>query len=122
MRTAHQQHQRLTLTRNGLPEAVLLSVDDLDGLETTLEVLADADSVANIAAALAERGHGDPGTDLRQAWEELHGARAGSLRTPTSTCRVHTEPFGGAGKHVRPRDSTMRKKFSKTLLAESDVS
>ena len=71
-RTAYQQHERFTLTRNGAPEAVLLSVDDLEGLEITLEVLADDDSVANIAEALAERAHGDPGTDLHQAWEELH--------------------------------------------------
>ncbi len=31
-RRVRQQHERITLTRNGQPEAVLLSVDDLEGL------------------------------------------------------------------------------------------
>ena len=37
------KHKRFTLARNGTPEAVLLSADDLEGLEPTLEMLADAD-------------------------------------------------------------------------------
>lgn len=41
-RRVHQQHERITLTRNGEPEAVLLSVYDLEGLEMTLEVLGNA--------------------------------------------------------------------------------
>ena len=32
-RRVRQQHERITLTRNGEPEAVLVSVDDLEGLE-----------------------------------------------------------------------------------------
>jgi len=32
-----QQHERIILTLNGEPEAVLLSVDDLEGLEMTEE-------------------------------------------------------------------------------------
>lgn len=43
-----QQHERITLTRNGEPEAVLLSVDDLEGLEMTLEILGDRATVARI--------------------------------------------------------------------------
>jgi antitoxin YefM len=39
-RRVRQQHERITLTRNGEPEAVLLSVDDLEGLEMTLKILA----------------------------------------------------------------------------------
>jgi antitoxin YefM len=53
-RMAYTQHERFTLTRNGNPEAVLLSVDDLEGLENTLEVLAHAESVTAIAESLAE--------------------------------------------------------------------
>jgi prevent-host-death family protein len=34
-RRVRQQHERIILTRNGEPEAVLLSVDDLEGLEMT---------------------------------------------------------------------------------------
>jgi antitoxin YefM len=65
------QHERFTLTRKGKPEAVLLSVDDLEGLETTLEVLADATSVAAIAESLAERASGAPVTDIDTFREEL---------------------------------------------------
>lgn len=63
-RVAHAQHERFTLTRNGTPEAVLLSVDDLEGLETTLEILADAESVAAIAESLSERDRGVPLTEV----------------------------------------------------------
>jgi prevent-host-death family protein len=45
-----QQHERITLTRNGEAEAVLLSVDDLEGMEMTLQILGDVDAVARISA------------------------------------------------------------------------
>jgi antitoxin YefM len=66
---AHAQHERFTLTRNGRAEAVLLSVDDLEGLELTLEILSDQDSVSAITEALAESaGEAVP---LEQVREEL---------------------------------------------------
>ena len=34
-------HERVTLTRNGRPAAVLISPDDLESLEETLSVLSD---------------------------------------------------------------------------------
>jgi len=52
------------LTRNGEPEAVLLSVDDLEGLEMTLEILGDTDAVARISESLAALGRGEPGADI----------------------------------------------------------
>lgn len=70
-RIAHAQHEWFTLTRNGTPEAVLLSVDDLEGLETTLETLADAASVAAIAESLAERGSGVHPTDAASIRQQL---------------------------------------------------
>lgn len=63
-RRVRTQHERITLTRNGEPEAVLLSVDDLEGLELTLEVLGDAEAVREIAAGLASLQAGEPGVDL----------------------------------------------------------
>jgi len=70
-RLAHSQHERFTLTRNGTPEAVLLSVDDLEGMEMTLEVLADQDSVAAIAEALSEIEQGDTGVEISEFRAEL---------------------------------------------------
>lgn len=70
-RLVHAEHQRFTLTRNGRPEAVLLSVDDLEGLELTLEVLADEDSVAAIRDGLAELDAGQPGVPLEEVRAEV---------------------------------------------------
>jgi antitoxin YefM len=70
-RLAHAEHERFTLTRNGRAEAVLLSVDDLDGLELTLEVLGDQESVAGIVQALAELEAGEPGVPVEQVRQEL---------------------------------------------------
>jgi antitoxin YefM len=70
-RRVRQQHERITLTRNGEPEAVLLSVDDLEGLEMTLEVLGDMNAVARISESLAALGHGEPGADIATARQDL---------------------------------------------------
>jgi prevent-host-death family protein len=63
-RRVRQQHERITLTRNGQAEAVLLSVDDLEGMEMTLEILGDSHSVARISESLAALGRGEPGVDV----------------------------------------------------------
>jgi antitoxin YefM len=76
-RIAHDQHERFTLTRNGTPEAVLLSIDDLEGLELTLDVLSDAASVVAITESLGEMARGVRGTDVR----DLRDARG---RRPTA--------------------------------------
>jgi prevent-host-death family protein len=44
VRRVRQQHKRIILTRNGEAEAVLISVDDLDGLEMTLQILGEGES------------------------------------------------------------------------------
>ena len=70
-RRVRLQHERITLTRNGEAEAVLLSVDDLDGLEMTLEILADNDAVARISESLAALGRGEAGADLATVQQDL---------------------------------------------------
>jgi prevent-host-death family protein len=70
-RRVRQQHERITLTRNGEPEAVLLSVDDLEGLEMTLEILGDADAVARISESLAALERGEPGADMATVRQDL---------------------------------------------------
>jgi prevent-host-death family protein len=70
-RRVRLQHERITLTRNGEAEAVLLSVDDLDGLEMTLEILGDNDAVARISESLAALGRGEPGADLANGRQDL---------------------------------------------------
>lgn len=76
-RLAHSEHERFVLTRNGRPEAVLLSVDDLEGLEITLEVLIDGASVAAITESLAEIERGERGIAPADLREELRRPLAG---------------------------------------------
>ncbi len=70
-RRVRQQHERITLTRNGEAEAVLLSVDDLEGLEMTLEILGDTEAVARISESLAALGRGEPGVDMATVRQDL---------------------------------------------------
>jgi prevent-host-death family protein len=52
-------HERLTVTRNGRPVAVVLSTDDLEAIEDTLAILSDPEAVAEIAEARAAIAAGD---------------------------------------------------------------
>ena len=45
------QHERVVVTRNGTPAAVLISPDDLESLEETLAVLGDSEAVAELVEA-----------------------------------------------------------------------
>ena len=44
-------HERVVVTKNGTPAAVLISPDDLESLEETLAVLGDSDAVAELVEA-----------------------------------------------------------------------
>lgn len=70
-RRVRQQHDRITLTRNGEPEAVLLSVDDLEGLELTLEILGDSHAATRITESLTALEGGDRGADLATVRADL---------------------------------------------------
>ncbi len=52
-------HERFTLTRNGRPVAVLISPDDLESLQETIEVLADTELVRQHFEGLAALRAGD---------------------------------------------------------------
>ncbi len=52
------EHERVTLTRNGRPAAVLISPEDLDALEDTLELLADPRARGDIERARKEIAEG----------------------------------------------------------------
>ncbi len=53
------EHERVTVTRNGRPVAVILSLEDLAELEETLSVLSAPDAVADIRDADAADASGD---------------------------------------------------------------
>jgi len=54
-----REHERIVVTRNGRPAAVLISPDDLDSLEETLELLSDAKAVNDLVQAEAAVASGD---------------------------------------------------------------
>jgi antitoxin YefM len=60
-------HDRITLTRNGRPAAVLISPEDLEALEDTLELLSNPDALAEIDRARKDiaRGKGVGADELR---------------------------------------------------------
>jgi prevent-host-death family protein len=46
-----KHHERVVVTRNGTPAAVLVSPEDLESLEETLAVLEDSEAVAELVEA-----------------------------------------------------------------------
>lgn len=77
VRRVRQRHERITLTHNGEPKAVLLSVDDLAGMEMTLEILGDADAAARLSETLAGLRSGEPAADMDTVRQDLTRRRVG---------------------------------------------
>ena len=54
-----REHERIVVTRNGRPAAVLISSDDLASLEETISVFADSEAVRALQEAEAAVAAGD---------------------------------------------------------------
>ena len=52
-------HERVTITRHGKESAVLISTDDLEALEETLDVLASPEAMRQLAESRADIDAGD---------------------------------------------------------------
>jgi antitoxin YefM len=65
-------HERVVITRNGRPEAVILAVSDLEALEETLDLLSTPGAREEIRAAEAEiaRGEAIDAEELRRLMAE----------------------------------------------------
>ena len=72
-------HDRVVITRNGRPEAVIMSVSDLESLEETLDVLSTPGALDEIRAAEAEitRGEAVGADELRRLMEQRTRAEQG---------------------------------------------
>lgn len=68
-----RQHDRIVITKHGRPAAVLVSIDDLDSLEETLDILSNPRLVSEIRESLdeLERGEAEP-MDREAALRLLH--------------------------------------------------
>lgn len=53
-----EQHERITLTRNGRPAAVIISPEDLEALEDTLDLLSNPKAVREIERARSDIARG----------------------------------------------------------------
>jgi antitoxin YefM len=54
-----REHGRVVITKHGRPAAVVMSVEDLEGLEETLDILSDPKMMRRIRKAQAEIAAGD---------------------------------------------------------------
>ena len=52
-------HERVVVTRNGSPAAVLMSPEDLESLEETLAIIGDSDALRELAEAQRAHAEGD---------------------------------------------------------------
>ena len=56
---AEREHERVVVTRNGRPAAVLIGYEDLAALEETLEILSDSETMTGIRESRSEVDRGD---------------------------------------------------------------
>jgi prevent-host-death family protein len=70
------QHERVTVTVHGRPSAILVAVDDLEGLEETIAVLSDSDTVRQLLASEAELAR-DEGESEEHLVEAMRRRRKG---------------------------------------------
>ena len=74
-RVARQQ-ERIIVTRNGEPAAVLVSPDDLESLEETLAILSDRSLMAQIRESEKAIQRGEPGVPLDDLRADLQRRRS----------------------------------------------
>lgn len=53
-----REHERILVTRNGRPSFVLVSADDLESLEETLDVLRDEELLTSVRRSQREAARG----------------------------------------------------------------
>jgi prevent-host-death family protein len=61
-----REHGRVVITKHGHPAAVVMSVDDLESLEETLDVMDSAALLADIRESLAELSVADAAVLTRE--------------------------------------------------------
>jgi len=72
-----RQQDRVVVTRNGKPAAVLISADDLESLEDTLSVMSDRSLAAHVCDSerAVAAGTGGAGLNVRRANPDQHLGR-----------------------------------------------
>jgi prevent-host-death family protein len=70
-----REHDRVVVTRNGRPVAVLISPDELEGLEETINLLSDDEGRASLRQAKAEDEAGQAEILTYEQARERFGSR-----------------------------------------------
>jgi antitoxin YefM len=73
-----RQHERVYVTVHGKPSAVLVATEDLESLEETIEILADADTMRRLHVSDAELARGE--AETREELDAAMRRRLGSFR------------------------------------------
>jgi prevent-host-death family protein len=71
-----RQQDRVVVTRNGKPAAVLISPDDLESLEETLAVISDRSMAAQIRSSERARAAGERGVGVDELRADLERRRS----------------------------------------------
>ena len=59
VRSLNEKKDTIAITKNGVPEAVLVSIDTYEGLMETIEILADNEAMDVIKASLEDEKAGN---------------------------------------------------------------
>jgi prevent-host-death family protein len=70
------QQDRIVVTRNGKPAAVLISAEDLESLEETLSVMSDRSIAAQLRESKKAIAAGEPGVEIDELRASLDARRA----------------------------------------------
>ena len=58
VRSIHDRDDTFAITKNGMPEAVLMSMKKFEGLLETIEILADQEAMTQLRNSISDVKHG----------------------------------------------------------------
>ena len=58
VRSIHDRDETFAITKNGVPEAVMISMSKFEGLLETIEILADQKAMGQLRASMEDVKHG----------------------------------------------------------------
>ena len=74
--SATKSNERTVITRNGEPAAVIMSLDDYESMNETLDILADPE-LTKYLLEYADSPDAEPGQSLEQVMAEVEARRRG---------------------------------------------
>ena len=77
IRNIKLRHQVVAITRGGVPTAVLLSMDQFEGLMETIEILSDSKSLRSLKRSLKQAEAGKWVVEIKVHQESIPSAKAG---------------------------------------------